>query len=138
MRGSPLLRSLAAFILILIAGIPLWRLTQEVRADRPVTPPEAVLEQKAIHLHLSFTTLPSAVKVLHLGQALWEEKNPTIEMERDLAIPCPKEGIDLQFELTWPAEPLAAMRIQLTDPEGREHDKSVWGRGETSEVVTFP
>ena len=34
--------------------------------------------------------------------------------------------------------PLAAARLQLTDPDGNEHVKSIWSRGPADEVLTFP
>lgn len=137
MRGSPLLQALAAFGAILLAGWPLWRLTHDAAASPPAQAVVAAPRQEAIHLQLSFTAAPSAVKVLHLGEEVWSAASPGAEVERELRLAFPEEGIDLQFEVVWPGDALCAMRARLTDPAGGEHERSVWGRGEVSEVVTF-
>ncbi len=138
MRGSPLLRALLAFVAILALGWPLRRLTTAADAPRE-QPRAAVLAEKEIGLGLAFTLVPKSVKVLHLGQEVWSESAPTAEMERKLKLAFPAAGIDLQFQIEWPAgTPLAAMRATLTDPAGDAHEKSVWGTGSTEDTVTFP
>ena len=138
MRGSPLLRALLAFLAILALGWPLRRLT--TAADVPREQPQAaVVEAKEIGLRLGFTLVPKSLKVLHLGREVWSENAPTAEVERTLKLAFPAEGIDLEFQIEWPAgAPLAAMRATLTDPAGDVHEKSVWGTGSTDETVTFP
>src|SRR5438093_1201657 len=127
MRGSPMLRSLLAFLAILALGWPLRRLTNA--SDAPHEQPKAAaVEAKEVGLRLAFTLVPKAVKVLHLGKEVWGETAPTAEMERTLKLAYPDEGIELQFQIEWPADaPLAAMRATLTDPAGDAHEHSVWG-----------
>ena len=99
----------------------------------------AVAGPREIHLQLDATTVPKSVKVMHLGKVLWEETTPTAQMEKTLQLPYPEEGVDLRFQIEWPAEgPLAGMRVRLTDPTGTEHEKSIWGQGSAEEVLTFP
>ena len=138
MRGSPLLRALLAFLAILALGWPLRRLTNA--SDAPREQPKAVVvEAKEVGLRLAFTLVPKSVKVLHLEKEVWSETAPVAEMERTLKLAYPDAGIDLQFQIEWPADaPLAAMRATLTDPAGDAHEHSVWGQGSTDEVVTFP
>ena len=138
MRGSPLLRALLAFLAILALGWPLRRLTSA--SDAPREQPKTVAaEAKEIGLRLTFTLVPKSVKVLHLGQEVWSESVPVAEMRRALKLAYPDAGIDLQFQIEWPAgAPLAAMRATLTDPDGKAHEHSVWGQGSVEEVVTFP
>jgi hypothetical protein len=142
MRGSPLLRALLAFGLILLLGVPLARMTRPpaVSAPAAVASPEAP-EKKAreCQIALTFTTLPTQVRVRHLGQEVWRATPAEPEIEHTVALPFPKEGVDLQFEAKFPeAAPLAAMRVRFTDPEGNEHERTCWGRGEIDEVLTFP
>ena len=138
MRGSPLLRALLVFLAILALGWPLRRLTSASDAPRE-QPVVAAVAAKEIGLRLSFTLAPKSVKVLHLGQEVWSESAPQTEMQRGLKLAYPAAGIDLQFQIEWPADgPLAAMRATLTDPDGEAHEHSVWGQGSTEEVVTFP
>ena len=138
MRGSPLLRALLVFLAILALGWPLRRLTSASDAPRE-QPTAAAVEAKEIVLRLSFTLAPKSVKVLHLGREVWSETAPTAELAHTLKLAYPVEGIDLQFQIEWPAgAPLAAMRATLTDPDGNAHEHSVWGQGSVEEVVTFP
>ena len=138
MRGSPLLRALLAFLAILALGWPLRRLTGAADAPRE-QPKAAVVEARDVGLRLTFTLVPKSLKVLHLGQEVWSETAPAAEMERTLKLAYPAAGIDLQFQIEWPADaPLAAMRASLTDPAGDAHEKSVWGQGSVDEAVTFP
>ena len=141
MRGSPLARALLAFFAIALLGWPLWRLTraQETDAAPPPPKPAAHAIKKAIGLHLTFTTVPKSFSVRHLEEVVWTTTAPEADMQHDVSLDYPDEGVDLQFHIEWPDEgPPAAMRVQLTDPAGDTHDKSVWGKGSVDEVVTFP
>ncbi len=142
MRGSPLLRALLAFGLILLCALPLARLTT-ARAVRPepTTPTvgagSATLRE--IQLKLTFTALPSTLRVRHLGKEIWSANPTAPELEQTVQIPFPTEGVDLEFEAKFPdGTPLAAMRVHLTDPDGGEHQRTCWGTGEIDEVLTFP
>ena len=136
MRGSPLFRALMAFLVIALLGWPLWRLTHATGAARSE---EAATPAQAVRLSLVFTLPPRGVKVRHLGKEVWAAASPAGEIEHDLALPWPKEGIELQFQIDWPADaPLAAARVRMTDPAGREHEQSIFSQGPADEVLTFP
>jgi hypothetical protein len=138
-RGSPLLRALLAFLCILALGFPLWKLTSGASSQPAATPTAPVATEKAaIHLQLTFTATPASVKVLHLGAEIWSVEMPAQELEKDFKLEYPKEGVDLQFDIEWPGDTLSAMKVVLTKPDGTQIEKSVWGRGSTSEVLTFP
>jgi hypothetical protein len=137
MRGSPLVRAFLAFILIGLMGWPLWVLTRPEAVAAPA--PAAPVVKKAISLHLTFTTVPKSLTIGHLDTELWKETAPQADMERQVTLEYPAEGVDLQFHIEWPEDgPLSAVRVQLTDPAGDTHEKSVWGKGTVDEVVTFP
>ena len=139
MRGSPLLRAVIALFALLALGFPLWRLTQAGEAPQTQAPPAPVAEAKAIHLQLDFTLPPKKIQALHLGKVVWREDAPAAEIERDLQLVYPDQGVDLQFHIEWPEDaPLAAMRAKLTDPAGDTHEKSLWGKGVVDDVLTFP
>jgi hypothetical protein len=139
MRGSPLLRAAIALFVLLALGFPLWRLTHAAEAPQAQTPPAPAAEAKAIHLQLDFTLTPKKIQVLHLGKEVWSENAPTAQMERDLKLAYPDQGVDLQFHIEWPDDaPLAAMRAKLIDPAGDTHEKSLWGKGAVDDVLTFP
>jgi hypothetical protein len=128
-----------AFLAILALGLPLWKLTGGA-AEAVVAVPTNATDAKAapVRLQLTFTAVPTSVKVLHLGKEIWTETPGKAEMERTFQLEYPKEGIDLQFDIEWPGEGICAMRASLTDPEKTVHEKSVWGHGAVSEVLTFP
>jgi hypothetical protein len=135
------LRALLAFIIIGLMGWPLWQLTrpQEVMASTPEPKPAAPSAAKAIGLHLTFTTVPKSFVIRHLDKEIWKATAPEADMEQQVTLAYPDEGVDLQFHIEWPEDaPLAALRVQLTDPAGDQHEKSVWGKGVVDEVVTFP
>jgi hypothetical protein len=138
-RGSPLLRALFAFLAILSLGYPLWRLTSADEAVAVAPPPPAPATAREITLQLTFSAPPKNVRVLHLGQAIWSDAAPAAEMERKVQLIYPKEGIDLQFQAEFSAgAPHVALRVKLTDPDGNEGEKSLWGAGSIDEVLTFP
>jgi hypothetical protein len=95
-----------------------------------------------VQLRLTFSVAPKSFAISHLGKVVLADganTSHTTYESHDLALPFPKEGIDLVVKVVWAADAgEAAVRVQLTDPAGTEHDKTVWGRGEMEEVVTFP
>jgi len=95
--------------------------------------------KKAIHLHLTFTAVPQSLIVRHLDGEVWKATAPEADMEKDVSLDYPAEGVDLQFHVEWPRGRAAGCDARgLTDPAGDTHDKSVWGKGIVDEVVTFP
>ena len=137
MTGSPLLRALLAFLAIASAGFPLWKLTRPNAATVAPQPAAAVLS--AIPVALTFSEAPESCSILHLGKVLWTQRMPALEVQETLQLEYPREGIDLQIQVAWPpADKPAALRVKITDPDGNEHEKTIWGRGEMDEVLTFP
>lgn len=136
MKGSPLFRALCAFAFIALAGIPLWKLTRVNAAV--AAPAQAESESAQVAMRLSFSAAPEKFAVLHLGKSVWAGTTRETEATKTVPLAFPKEGVDLQFRVTWPANSAdSALRVQLTDPDGNEHDKTVWGRGEMDEIITF-
>jgi hypothetical protein len=136
-RGSPFFRSVLTFGLLLAVAPLVWRLTHaQERAAKPVA--ERVPEVSTIRLRLTFSHLPDSLRLLHLGKEVWSALPRTLELERSLSLSYPPEGVDLEFQLQWPENTPCAMRVRLTDPSGREHERTLWGEGKTSDVLTFP
>lgn len=137
MRGSPLLNALIAFLAIALLGIPVQRLTRAVAlaAPTPAPAPDAAVK---VPVELRFTTAPKSARIQHLGKVIWSADEPGTSTDAELTLVWPKEGVDLLFEIAWPADaPLAAARLVLTDPDGNEHTESIWGTGPTNKVFTF-
>ena len=137
MKGSPLIRALIAFLFIALAGVPLWKLT---RANIAVAAPAQTAAAEAqIALRLTFSSPPRSFSIAHLGSVVWTDGTQATDVTKTLALAYPKEGVDLVVKVAWPADAgEAAVRVRLTEPAGTEYDKTVWGRGEMAEVVTFP
>ena len=136
MRGSPLLRAFLVFFAILLLGYPLHRLTRTTTVAE-VQP--LLAKTQKIGLLLTFTTRPDSMRVRHLGKEIWSENQVNTLMEKELFLPYPKEGIDRAFDLHWPASSsVAALRVTFTGPDGESMEKSIWGSGDVSEVLTFP
>jgi hypothetical protein len=140
-----LLRALGALLILLALGWPLSRMLNAVAEAPPPADPKVAAatpapapDRQTVHLQVSFTTPPTQFRLLSLGVEVWKDEAPGLEIERDLALAFPKEGVDLEFQIAWPAETRAAARVRLTDPQGGGHEKLVWGTGPTTEVLTFP
>ncbi len=138
MRGSPLLR--AALTLLVLLGLApfLWQMTRP-KADATPMVATPVTGPAKIGLVLSFTTPPKRVSIQHLGKPVWQKERPEAREECELELPWPKEGGELRFTVEWPEEsPLAAMRAVLTEPNGNELERSLFGRGPVDKVLGFP
>jgi hypothetical protein len=137
MRGSPVLRAIVVVIVMLLAGIPLWRLTHTVAAPMEETP-SAPKASSSVSLELTFAHPPSDFQILHLGKVIWEGKEPGETAHQTVAMEFPKEGIDLEIKANWPAgTPLTAVRLTVTRGDDNPIEKTVWGQGNLDEVLTF-
>jgi hypothetical protein len=138
MRGSPLIRALLAFLVLLALGIPLRRLIEGQAQELEKQPTVESGNLREIELRLEFTTPATGLKVLHLGQEVWSEAAPGAELSRKLTLPYPKEGVELEFKLHWPEGKLCAARVQVSAGTGEVIEKSLFGQGEVEEVLSFP
>jgi hypothetical protein len=142
MRGSPLLNALMAFFAIALMGWPIHRLTH-VRASVPApgAPPKSS-QQREVPVSLTFTAIPEAVRIRHLGKVVWTMAEPALSDEAKLSLPWPEEGVDLLVEIDWPESTpaTAAARVVLIDSQGEEQMRSVWrsaAETKTTEVLAF-
>jgi hypothetical protein len=141
MRGSPILRALIAFLILLALGFPLHRLLRASAGAGPAvteTPREKAPAAAKVQLQVNFTTAPAEFRVRSLGKEVWKESKPAEQIERSLTLAFPKEGIELQVEADWPAGTRGAAQVRLSDPQGLEHVKYLFGEGSASDVLSFP
>lgn len=136
MRGSPLLRALLVFALLLCFAPILWQMTRP-NAAVEITPKAAITAEQEIAMELAFTTAPSHVSITHLGKTVWEKEKPEASEEVTLKLPWPSEGGELLFRVDWP-DALSAMRVKLNEPQRGLIERSLWGRGTKSGVLKFP
>lgn len=121
---------------LLLAAIPIWKMTHEARASMDLTTASSVGES-AVKVELGFAHAPLGFQVLYLGKVVWEAKDPGESASRDFDIQFPKEGIDLEVKAEWlPGTPLTAVRVKVTHSYG-SMEQTVWGRGKVDKVLTF-
>lgn len=143
MRGSPLLQSILALLVLLGLGWPLQQLLSREKAEvvvaSPTLPAFAPEGEKteAVLLQIDFTTPPERLVVKSLGQTVWEELAPGASVQRKLSMQYPAEGVDLDFDFGFAPDARAAARVQLTPPNGEVQTQTVWAEGATSTVLTF-
>ena len=142
MRGSPIFRTCVVLALLLLAALPLRHLTRARSSDTPAVASAAVESptSKTVLVHLKFAHAPRSVQLLHLGKPVWNSPaNGGVLFNTELAIPFPREGVDLELVVQWPeGTPETAVQFNLETPDGSSMGKTIWGRGRLDEVITFP
>jgi len=144
MHGSPLLRTGAIILLLLAAGIPMWRMTHESAAASvnvaPASDASAPDRQTVVHLAVAFAQKPLRFEISHLGKAVWSMDMVTgLTAEKDVSMAYPKEGVDLEFKVVWPpGTALAAARLSVAADDAEPVAKSLWGAGQVDDVLSFP
>lgn len=136
MRGSPLLRASLVIAVLMLAFIPLWKLTHATQAAMPASNP--LPESESVQMEITLSGPASGFQVLHLGKIIWEEKSPKETALKNLELHFPKEGVDLEVRVT-ALDPGSNVAVRLSvKPDGREAmEKTAWGRGAVEEVLTF-
>ena len=137
MRGSPLLRTILVLIVLILAAVPVWKLTRP--AIVAVVAEDSTPASKAgVRIGLTFANAPLDFQLLHLGKVIWEGKSPGATASKDFEMEFPKEGIDLEIKAGWPSgTTISAVRVTVTVGNGTALERSAWGTGSVDEVLTF-
>jgi|ERR1700677_884939 len=136
MRGSPLFRAVFTIIVLLLAAIPIWKLTHQAEASMDSGPSTPAAEAP-VHIVLTFAHAPAGFQVLHLGKVIWEARQPGETAQKDLPMEFPKEGIDLEIKAEWlPGTPVTAVRVAVTHNYGTT-EQTAWGKESLDTVLTF-
>ncbi|MEI6712895.1 MAG: hypothetical protein WCO60_04035 [Verrucomicrobiota bacterium] len=142
MKGSPLVRAVVVFLVILSLGWPLYHLSkleeQKVATAEAETKQQVSAEAQLLELELSFTREAKAFEIRHLGNVVWRKEAPGLQESTRLPIVFPKEGVELQIRAELEGSGLSAIRCRLTTPQGDEYERSVWGDGNINAVIPFP
>ena len=148
MRGSPLLRALVLFGALVALAWPLRIVTRqtEVPPDALENAPaassapstEAPSQSVKIPLDVTFSMAAESIEVRNAGRVVWRKERPSLKERVELEMPFPKEGVELGVTVSWAEPQRAAVRLQLSTPEGVELDRSVWGEGKLEAIVPFP
>jgi hypothetical protein len=134
-----LLRAVLVFVALLALAPLIVRITG-AKAVAPAVEQPAVRPAGPRHVEvaLAFSLRATRVSISHLGREVWAKAGPSLEDNAAIELPWPKEGVELRVKVEWPeGSPAAAMRVRLAGPDGREHDRTVWGRGAADEVLLF-
>jgi hypothetical protein len=140
MRGFPLINGALILIALVVALIPLVRLTSAQRAELPTTVPTPTPSQGIpVTISARYAHPPTQLVISHLGQELWSAASRSeIDEGVNLALPLPEEGIDLLVTAAWPnGTPNTALEITLEPESLREQSKVLWGEGQAEDVLTF-
>jgi len=127
-------------LLLLAAGVPLWRMTHESAAASVIPAASAPEARSHVHLDVAFAQKPLRFEVGYLGRTIWEAEMPAaLTAQKEIAMNYPKEGVDLEFKVVWPpGTPLCAARLSVAANDAEPVEKTLWGTGEVDDVVSFP
>jgi hypothetical protein len=136
-RGSPLIRALAAFLIISALAWPLGRLTHREASAEVLEAKPA--EERQVAIAFSFTHVPARVAIWHLGEQIWESKVKDTEIDTTLEVRWPEEGIELRVLIEWPeGNELAGAQVRIVDPERVEYERAIFARGPADEILNIP
>jgi hypothetical protein len=135
MRGSPPIQAALVVVGLLLLLIPLHRLTE--RRERSSSQVARPVASRQVRLEVRTTAVPCRFQITFLGKTLWAENASTTELAKNFDIDFPKEGIDLVVDASWETQALAAIQVSVSLPDGGTVDRTLWGRGTASDVVTF-
>ena len=137
MLGSPLIRALAALAVLLLLVLPLRSFTS-MRLPEALPPVATPVADATAHLEIVSTKFPFAFSVKHLGKVVWQGNSAGASAETDVRLPIPEEGVELALSVTWTGAETGAARLGLSHDDRDPIERTVWGNGQASDVLTFP
>jgi hypothetical protein len=135
--GSPLLRAFVALGVLLLMLVPMRSFTS-ARARQAAAPAAAPAKETLAHLEIVSTKAPFTYAVAHLGKVVWQGKAAASPVATDLKLPIPPEGIDLSLTITWNEPGEAAAKLSVSHEDNDPVERTVWGDGSASDVLTYP
>jgi hypothetical protein len=69
---------------------------------------------------------------------VWQGKAAASPVATDLKLPIPPEGIDLSLTITWNEPGEAAAKLSVSHEDNDPVERTVWGDGSASDVLTYP
>ncbi|HEY2801235.1 MAG TPA: hypothetical protein VGI85_11610 [Chthoniobacterales bacterium] len=134
MRGSPLFRAGLVVLALLALLWPLRRLTSHDAVPAQTSQRAALVP---VHVVITSTVFPFRFSISHLGKVIWQGESIAGSSSRQVAIAFPPEGIDLLVDASWAEEKEAAVRVDVTLPNGAPISQTLWGNGRVDDVLTF-
>lgn len=145
MRGLPWLRLLAIVVIFTALGWPVWRLTRPLpsraAASGPPVHDGAAEAAVILILELGFAgPPPTGFQVKQAARVVLQaEGSKETVFHARWTTTLPKEGLDLTLKASWPPDgPHAAVRINVSLPDGRQIKKIFWAEESLVELVTVP
>lgn len=136
MLGSPLIRAAVAVAVLLLLLLPLRSFTA---AHEPAAmAATASTPETSTHLEIVSTKSPFTFSVEHLGKVIWQGRSEGASSATDVQLPIPAEGIDLALKMGWADGGTAAAKLILTHGDNDPVERTAWGDGSASDVLTFP
>ena len=124
-------------VAVLLALLVPLRSFTTTKSAPVVMPAAAATAESRVHLRIVSTAAPFTFSVSHLGKIIWQGESLTPAVEKDVALPFPKEGIDLALEAKWSAGGTAAVKLSVARGDEEPVAQTVWGDGTASDVFTF-
>jgi len=134
--GSPLVRAAVALAVLLLLLVPLRSFTG-ARPPVAATVVAATPETTA-HLEIVSTKSPFTFSVGYLGKPIWHGTSDGPTTASDVKLPIPKEGIDLSLDVGWTGPETSAAKLVLSHDDNEPTERTVWGSGQASDILTFP
>ena len=145
----------------LLAGIPIYRLTQPAAAEVAASPVPAETagdgssaKPTPLDVEVVFAPAPADFEIKNLDRTVLAGRGPQARFATRWSAIVPPEGVDLVIQAHWPASPAggdpaaatvpganpAAVRVTVRFAAGRQVEKSFWAAadGALSEVFTVP
>jgi hypothetical protein len=139
MTGSPLLRALVALGILLLLIVPMRSFTSaRARQAVPAAPSATPAKETLAHLEIVSTKAPFTYAVSHLGKVVWQGTSAASPAAADVKLPIPSQGIDLSLSVTWSEPGEAAAKLSVTHDDNDPAERTIWGDGSASDVLTYP
>lgn len=138
MTGSPLVRALVALGVLLLLLVPLRSFTTARAKPAVVAPSATPAAETLAHLEIVSTKTPFTYAVSHLGKIVWQGTAAASPVETDVRLSIPPQGIDLSLSVTWNESGEAAAKLVVTHDNNDPVERTVWGDGSASDVLTYP
>jgi hypothetical protein len=134
MRGSPLFQAGLLAIALALAGIPVWSLTRPHEHPLEVQNKPANTGLQTVEFAVT-STAPAVITLAREGQVIWESGTAGREFAHTLEMPA--AGGELVATVRWPGGENQAARFQFSHDGESLCDATLWGTGETTDVLTL-
>ena len=137
MQGSPILRGALLALALLLLLIPMRALTVDRAAETALPEPTPEPSTQTVRLSLTSSAVPVHYQVRHLGQVIWEGDATIAQVETELPLAFPPDGIDLVVSAAWETDTPSAVELAVTPPDREPISRTLWGTHSAEEVLTF-